>query len=115
MADWARVAHDQKWATFAKSVHVKLGPRKHKVKVTETDEFWQFEADVPIGLEPEDLVRMLVANRGNGLAYWHLEQGHAWAVARCPRTATPAQTAAYIRAVASLADRVELRMSETDL
>lgn len=114
MADWRKVARDENWQTSTQYVHVRLGPRKHTVKIIETDSYWQFEADIPPGLDSADLVRMLVANRTNGLAFWHFEQGHAWAVAQCPLAASPAQTALYLRAVASLADRAEVRMSETD-
>jgi hypothetical protein len=114
VADWRDVARGEGWKVFRKSVRLTLGARQHTVRVRERELELEFAADVPRMADPADLVELLVMNRSAGLAYWHVDNGHAWALSSCPKTATDQVMAAYLRETAALADRLELRLSEID-
>lgn len=114
VADWATVARDEGWAVFTSHVRVRVGHRRHTVRVRDLGDEYEFRADVPADYGEDVQHRLLVSNRSLGLAYWHIEQDTVWAVSRCPRTATKPETAAYLRATAGLADSLEMLLSEAD-
>jgi hypothetical protein len=113
VADWREVARKEGWTAFTKSVRIPLGGRKHTIQVKELGDELEFYADVP-DVDADQLLDLLVSNRSSGLVYWQIDDGDAWAVSRCPRLASRPEMAAYMRETAALADRLELRLSETD-
>ncbi len=114
MADWREVAQKEGWAAFKSKIRLPLAARKHTVHVVDYGDELEFFADVPDTYSPDQLLDLLIANRSNRLAYWHVDEGVVWAVSRCPRLATKRQMAAYIRETAALADRLEMRLSDVD-
>jgi len=113
VADWRDFAANEGWTSTAKTIRVPLGDRAHTVNVLPLDGELEFWSSVP-WLNTDQLIALLVANRTIGLAYWHVENGQAWAVSRCSRDASYVQIVASIRATAALADRLELRLSDVD-
>lgn len=115
MADWRDVAKREGWQAFSTSVRVRLGARKQAVQIRDHGGLeYEFYSEVPSGQDPDQLVALLMINRNAGLAYWHVEDGRAWATSMCPKRANPKEMAAYLLDTAALADRLELRLSEVD-
>jgi hypothetical protein len=113
VADWREVARKEGWTASTTSVRIPLGGRKHTIQVLDLGDELELHADVP-DMNADQLVELLVSNRSSGLAYWYIHAGYAWSVSRCPRLATMLEMATYMRETAALADRLELRLSETD-
>jgi len=113
VADWPEVARKEGWTAFRMSVRIPLGGRKHTVQVRDLGEEVEFYADVPT-TDAAQLLNLLVSNRSSGLAYGHIDRGSARAASRRPRFATQSELAAYMRKTAALADRLELRLSESE-
>lgn len=113
MTDWQAATRAEGWTTFTRSVRVQLGTRKRTVHVHEDVEELMFYAEVP---QPDTagLIDMLSVNSLPGLAYWHVDGGHVWAVSRCPQQAGAAEIVTYLKETAALADRLELRCSDKD-
>lgn len=113
MADWREVAKGEGWVPFRSSVRIRLGARRHTIHVSDVSDELEFYASAP-QTDVGQLIELLVSNRSSGLASWHVDDGHAWAVSRCPRSAAKSEMAAHMRETASLADRLELRLSDID-